>query len=152
MPRLKQTFAALAFAICWTPLIAEAQEPGWTSGVIKRGQDRVNSQNTHILNRPYRPLHFYGNTVRRLHYHGRALPTREHVQKTSQMLRGGPAAPANTQVTQPLGVIAPPAIQSAPRVNVVTVGPGCGPVSPTPTQVTGQGYSGFRVRQSSLPR
>ncbi|GAB5406132.1 MAG: hypothetical protein Aurels2KO_43630 [Aureliella sp.] len=53
---------------------ASAQEPGWTGRVIKVGEDRARSDATPILQRPYRPLHFYGNTVRRRHYRGTALP------------------------------------------------------------------------------
>jgi hypothetical protein len=31
---------------------------------------------TPIVNRPYRPLHFYGNAVRRAHYRGSPLAAR----------------------------------------------------------------------------
>jgi hypothetical protein len=51
-----------------------AGEPGWERGVIRFGRERREIRNTHILHRPYRPLHVYGNAVRRLHYHGRILP------------------------------------------------------------------------------
>jgi len=53
---------------------ARAREPGWASQVVKPASERAKLQQTPIINRPYRPLHFYGNTVRRLHYHGRVLP------------------------------------------------------------------------------
>ena len=53
---------------------AQAQEPGWYPYVIARGQERDRIQNTPMHQRPYRPLHFYGNTVRRMHYRGTAMP------------------------------------------------------------------------------
>lgn len=51
------------------------QEPGWAPQIVARGEQRARLQSTPILERPYRPLHFYGNTVRRLHYRGTPLPT-----------------------------------------------------------------------------
>ncbi len=51
-----------------------AQEPQWTSRVLKVGADRQKTNSVSIFQRPYRPLHFYGNSVRRLHYRGRAIP------------------------------------------------------------------------------
>lgn len=53
---------------------AYGKEPSWTGVVVKRGVDRVITQQTPIEYRPYRPFHFYGNTVRRLHYRGEVLP------------------------------------------------------------------------------
>jgi hypothetical protein len=62
---------------------ANGGEPGWERGVIRFGAERQKIQNTHILNRPYRPFHVYGNTVRRMHYRGRALPgRRDSVRRT----------------------------------------------------------------------
>lgn len=49
-------------------------EPGWVHGVVRTGQERDAIKSLPITQRPYRPLHFYGNTVRRLHYRGTALP------------------------------------------------------------------------------
>lgn len=54
--------------------VSLADEPGWQGNVIARGAEREKIQNTPILERPYRPLHFYGNTVRRRHYRGTAVP------------------------------------------------------------------------------
>lgn len=54
--------------------VASADEPGWQGNVIARGAEREKIQSTPILERPYRPLHFYGNTVRRRHYRGTAAP------------------------------------------------------------------------------
>ncbi len=54
---------------------ATAAEPGWTWQVVTFGEKRAEIQSTPIVNRKYRPLHFYGNTIRRKHYHGVAVPT-----------------------------------------------------------------------------
>jgi hypothetical protein len=43
---------------------ASAQETGYYPYVIARGMDRQIIRNMPIENRPTRPLHFYGNTVR----------------------------------------------------------------------------------------
>ena len=63
-----------------------AQEPGWTGEVIASPDERAVLASTPIINRPYRPLHFYGNTVRRLHYHGRVLPTPQEMRRTAVLL------------------------------------------------------------------
>lgn len=52
-----------------------AQEPGWSGPIIARGPQREAIEKTEIHLRPYRPLHFYGNTVRRTYYRGNPLPT-----------------------------------------------------------------------------
>lgn len=49
-------------------------EPGWMGVIIARGELRDQIESTPILERPYRPLHFYGNTVRRNHYRGAPIP------------------------------------------------------------------------------
>ncbi len=73
-------FFALSVA---SPFQGELQaETGWTTRVVKVGEDRVTSDATHILQRPNRPLHFYGNTVRRNHYRGNPMPTLEDVGNT----------------------------------------------------------------------
>ena len=66
--------AFLAFVTCVVPAIAAGQEPGWSPSVIAMGAQREEIRSTDILHRPYRPLHFYGNTVRRRHYRGTAVP------------------------------------------------------------------------------
>ena len=49
-------------------------QPGWTGRIFKLGLDKEVTDAIHILDRPYRPFHFYGNTVRRQHYRGNPLP------------------------------------------------------------------------------
>ncbi len=53
---------------------AGAAEPGWSPVIVARGEYRDQIQSTPIEKRPYRPLHVYGNTVRRQHYRGTPLP------------------------------------------------------------------------------
>ncbi|MCG8649407.1 MAG: hypothetical protein MI861_06225 [Pirellulales bacterium] len=45
-------------------------EPGWSLRIIATGDYRDQIKSTPIELRPYRPLHFYGNAVRRKHYRG----------------------------------------------------------------------------------
>ena len=56
-------------------------EPGWLGVIIARGELRDQIEATPMLERPYRPLHFYGNTVRRNHYRGAPAPKLKDVVK-----------------------------------------------------------------------
>lgn len=58
---------------------AQASEPGWSPVIIARGDYREQIKSVPMEMRPYRPLHFYGNTVRRRHYRGSAVPRFEDV-------------------------------------------------------------------------
>ena len=63
--------AAIAFsAVFLGSVVAEpaSAQTGFYPYVIARPQDRAKIRSTPIEKRPYRPLHFYGNTVRRNHY------------------------------------------------------------------------------------
>ena len=89
--------AAFAFlSIVGTTQSSFAQEPTWYPYVVARGQDRFVIENTPIELRPYRPFHFYGNTVRRIHYRGNPMPLpRDLMRGTSVWFRrGGSAFPA----------------------------------------------------------
>lgn len=70
----KYLMALTVFGSLFVACAASGAEPGWERGVIKFGAEREKIQNTPVINRPYRPLHVYGNTVRRRHYRGRAVP------------------------------------------------------------------------------
>ena len=61
---------------------AVGQEPGWTDRVLVPAEERAQHDATPIIHRPYRPLHFYGNTIRRLHYHGRVLPRPDELRRS----------------------------------------------------------------------
>ena len=51
---------------------SQASPPtGWDRTIILRGQERAVVKATPIEKRPNRPLHVYGNTVRRMEYRGR---------------------------------------------------------------------------------
>jgi hypothetical protein len=63
----------LASMSCFSSSVA-ADEPGWSGRVIVFGQERAQVQATPIVHRAYRPMHFYGNTVRRRYYRGPTLP------------------------------------------------------------------------------
>jgi len=72
---MKQRVLAFGLA-CFLFATAQvhADEPGWYGRPILFGQERSHMQSLHILDRPYRPFHFYGNTVRRQYYRGWGLP------------------------------------------------------------------------------
>lgn len=77
-------FVALVFVtFAFSNATTNAQGTGYYPYVIARGQDRERIRNTPIELRPNRPLHFYGNAVRR-RYYGRPLisptPMRELIQ------------------------------------------------------------------------
>jgi hypothetical protein len=59
------------WAGCSSPM---AQAASGRGPIIAFGAQRQQIAATPVLERPYRPLHFYGNTARRRHYHGSALP------------------------------------------------------------------------------
>lgn len=68
-------------------IACRAQEPGWSGSVIASGTERERIEATPIEQRPYRPLHFYGNTVRRQYYRGSPLPApRDFVQGAAALL------------------------------------------------------------------
>ncbi len=54
--------------------VCGGEEPSWQSTVIARGEMREQIAATPMVARPYRPLHLYGNTVRRVYYRGDLLP------------------------------------------------------------------------------
>lgn len=73
MKRLVFVLCLFAALTCWDSSVAKA-EPGWSGRVIAFGDERARIQSTPVIHRDYRPMHFYGNTVRRRYYHGSALP------------------------------------------------------------------------------
>jgi len=65
--------ALLTMCLDFGPI--QAAEPSWSPVIIATGNYRQQLESTPIVKRPYRPFHFYGNTVRRRHYRGTAVPT-----------------------------------------------------------------------------
>jgi len=59
-------FAAI-LAAALAPSAAEAADTGFDPRVIAFGETRETIKSTPITQRPYRPLHVYGNSVRRRH-------------------------------------------------------------------------------------
>jgi len=62
---------------------AASNEPGWLGVVVARGELKQWIDSTPIVDRPNRPLHFYGNAVRREYYRGSARP------QPGDMVKGG---------------------------------------------------------------
>ncbi len=58
---------------------------GWMGVVVARGELKQEIESTPILDRPNRPFHFYGNTVRREYHRGSALP------RPGDFVKGGAA-------------------------------------------------------------
>lgn len=54
----------------------QSGEPGWSPVIVATGSYRAMLGSLPIERRPYRPLHVYGNTVRRMHHRGTPLPWR----------------------------------------------------------------------------
>ena len=74
-----------------TTSVAWAQEPNWSGPVFATGPTRARIESTPIEYRAYRPFHFYGNTIRRRHYRGTAVPApRDLVQGTRVLVRRSP--------------------------------------------------------------
>lgn len=67
--------------------VVTATGPGWSPNIIATGPQREHLRSLPIEQRPNRPLHFYGNTVRRLHHQGTVLP------RLDEFSGRGPAAP-----------------------------------------------------------
>lgn len=66
--------AAVASAALVPILPANAATSGFDPRIVTFGESREQIQNTPILQRPNRPLHVYGNTVRRRHSRGGETP------------------------------------------------------------------------------
>ena len=67
-------FACVATGSCILTSDASSAEPGWSPIVLPTGEYREQIKSMPIELRPYRPLHFYGNTVRRNYYRGAPVP------------------------------------------------------------------------------
>ena len=65
---------SIALLLITLPVFSFAQEPQWSGRVIATGAEREQIEAIPIELRPNRPLHFYGNTVRRQYYRGTVLP------------------------------------------------------------------------------
>lgn len=61
-----------------------AQEPNWYPYVFARGEDRQILQAMPLHQRPYRPLHVYGNSMRRTYYRGTPVPLAAQIGRLVQ--------------------------------------------------------------------
>ncbi len=88
LPRLLIiSIVSLALSVSFSSS-CHAREPGWSPHVVLPNTKRDKIQSKEIIHRPYRPLHFYGNTVRRRYHRGVARPTTNDLQTTVEVLLG----------------------------------------------------------------
>ncbi|MEO8498641.1 MAG: hypothetical protein ABI614_26570 [Planctomycetota bacterium] len=86
---MQRLFTLVLLALGLFASSTSAQEPGWWGVVIAPEQIRPQIQATPIIHRPYRPLHFYGNTVRRRYYRSTIVPApRDFVRGSGALIRG----------------------------------------------------------------
>jgi hypothetical protein len=78
--------AVMTISAPTTARAANNGEPGWLGVVVARGELKREIEATPIVDRPNRPLHFYGNAVRREYYRGSARPRAADVVKGSGAL------------------------------------------------------------------
>lgn len=76
-------FVFVLIVPAWFAQSAEAQQRRWYPRVIARGTDRDVIKSTPIHHRPNRPLHFYGNTVRRNYHRGNTVPLQRSLERSS---------------------------------------------------------------------
>lgn len=74
-------FAALLSAILSCPTVEAAGGTGFDPRVVTFGDARDEIKSTPITQRPYRPLHVYGNTVRRRHQRAAQPPARMQARR-----------------------------------------------------------------------
>lgn len=85
LPNQTKIYCSIAVAgLLFTSTIGTtaAAEPGWSPVVLPTGEYRAEIKAMPIQNRPYRPLHFYGNTVRRNYYRSNSPQSRVVVPRT----------------------------------------------------------------------
>ena len=70
------TMAIALAGVLWITSAAAAQSSGNSYPIIATGAQRQAIKSTHVVNRPSRPGHFYGNTVRRRNHRTASVPTR----------------------------------------------------------------------------
>ncbi|MDA8743784.1 hypothetical protein N9N28_04025 [Rubripirellula amarantea] len=96
MPRFVSPITLIAACLVTSALLptsVTAQQPGWSPVIVATGEYRDQIKSMPIEQRPYRPLHFYGNTVRRNYYRGTDASQRVQRQQgmtiVNQSLQGG---------------------------------------------------------------
>jgi hypothetical protein len=79
-------FVGASLGSCLMIEQARSAEPGWSPIVIPTGEYREQIKSMPIEQRPYRPLHFYGNTIRRNHYRNNPAVMPRDVRTTATEL------------------------------------------------------------------
>ena len=74
--------ALLAAAVAPAPV--EAAGTGFDPRVVTFGESRDQIKSTPITQRPYRPLHVYGNSVRRRHQRSSTAPTTSQARSSQR--------------------------------------------------------------------
>lgn len=72
VPMRTMLLAALLAAVVASDVACAASQTGFDPRIVTFGTAREEIKSTPITHRPYRPLHVYGNTVRRRHARGGA--------------------------------------------------------------------------------
>lgn len=73
---MRKFLAAALGAAAFLPAGVDAAGTGFDPRVVMLGEARDQLKSTPIEDRPYRPLHVYGNTLRRRHSRGTPQPQR----------------------------------------------------------------------------
>ena len=73
-----------------SPSPVSAAEPTWYPFVVARGADRIAIQNTPMHQRPYRPMHIYGNAVRRGYERGGSIVAPRSLAKQPRIFNAQP--------------------------------------------------------------
>ena len=78
-----RTLILLTLLTTGTGSVPSFAQTGFDPRIIVFGDEREKIENTPIEQRPNRPLHFYGNTVRRRRYRTVSQPTRSRSSRQS---------------------------------------------------------------------
>jgi hypothetical protein len=105
---LSAAFVLSMVVVFAAPTAARAadQEPGWLGVVVARGELKKEIDSTPIVDRPNRPFHFYGNTVRRRYYRGSGVP------RPADFAKGGAALVVKRQPSPQVQAQLNPAAES----------------------------------------
>jgi len=73
---MRTVVLAALIAAAVAPAHVEAAGTGFDPRIVTFGESRDQIKSTPITQRPYRPLHVYGNTIRRRHQRSDPAPAR----------------------------------------------------------------------------
>ena len=75
---------AVLVAAAVAPAPVDAAGTGFDPRIVTFGDSREQIQSTPITQRPYRPLHVYGNSVRRRHQRSSAAPAASQARSSQR--------------------------------------------------------------------